>query len=84
MKSLDWSDIKGSAGCNLAMLEIVGKERSFGPSHSNENQLLHLRAKKHGCISLDALAYLAGRLENWKPSDNKASKAERYTKKESY
>ena len=71
------------------MLEIVGKERSFDkvewPSHSNENQLLHQRAKKHGCNFLDALAYLAGRLmKNWKPSDNKASKAERYTKKESY
>jgi hypothetical protein len=71
------------------MLEIVRKEGDFGkvewPSHSNENQLLHLRAKEHGCIFLDAPAYLAGRLmKNWKPSDNKASKAERYTKKESY
>jgi hypothetical protein len=26
VKSLDWSDIKGSAGCNLAMLEIIEKE----------------------------------------------------------
>ena len=53
------------------------------PSHSNENQLLHIRAKEHGCIFFDALAYLAGRLmKNWKPSthDNKASKAEGHTK----
>jgi len=73
------------------MLEIVGEEGGFGkvewPSHSNENQLLHIQAKEHDCIFLDALACLAGRLmKNWKPSthNNKASKAERYTKKESY
>lgn len=72
----------------MAMLEIVGKEGGFGkvewPSRSNENQLLRLRAKEHGCIFLDALVCLAGRLvKNWKPSthDNKASKAKRCIKR---
>ena len=58
--------------------EIVGKEGGFGKvewPQSNENQLLHLRVEKHGCIFLDALACLASRLmKNWEPSthDNKA------------
>lgn len=68
------------------MLEIVGKERSFGKVKwpATKTNFYIYGQRNTAAFFLGALVYLAGRLmKNWKPSDNKASKMERYTKKES-